>query len=136
MKPMLIVVFALTLVQSVWAATPAVAVQEIAVVRTWGELAAQPEIELADGLTVRFGIQADEQAVYDGVLVYCLVNDASKVQTPNAPEVLGPLAVKVGEPGAEELLAASVMHALLQFPVGEALYVHGEWRWDARACTR
>jgi hypothetical protein len=65
----------------------------LAVVRTWGELRAQPAIVPRDGGTVRLGIESATCAKGSGILIYGLLNDCTDCES-GVPGRLGPFSVE------------------------------------------
>lgn len=81
---------------------PAPPAAEIAVVKTWDDLAERPPIQLPEGPTVRVGVEANTITPNGGVLVYLLL-EGDKWARGGHRGVLGPLKIEVETEQKREL---------------------------------
>ena len=66
--------------------------------KTFGELAAQPVIDLGDGVKVRVGIESRSISVGSGVMIYCLTEGYEPAMKWEGDDRVGPVRVKVVDP--------------------------------------
>jgi len=90
------------------------AAASLPVVRTWGDLLDQPMIALADGSTIRLGIEARSAPRLSSVFVYCLTQDAKPIRRTTEVPTLGPMAVDVRAPDPKQVEPAKINEQLAE----------------------
>jgi len=72
-------------------------------VKTWGELRKQPAIEVGNGVSVRFGIEAAECGLAEGVFVYCLTDGYAPPASWHEHDRFGPLYIVLSDGDGKQL---------------------------------
>jgi hypothetical protein len=80
----------------------------LALVRTWGDLLEQPTITLADGSTVRLGMEARSAPRLSSVFIYCLTQDGKPLRQTIEGSTLGPITVEVLLPNPKREATAKI----------------------------
>lgn len=97
---------------------------ELAVVKTWAELLKQPPIEVADGVSVRLGIEKKTWPRWSGVLVYCYCDRLPKRSLESDSRAsLGPVRIQLRAKRPDERAIAVRLSASARLPHGKLLFV-------------
>ena len=80
----------------------------IPVVKTWGEFADQPPIDLGNGTKIRLGVEANECAVGGAVALYCLTEGYVPAGSWEGRDRFGPVRAKIARVGAKSVEALAV----------------------------
>jgi hypothetical protein len=86
---------------------------KIAVVKTWKELRAQPEIHIGGGVTVRLGVETLRCPRLSGVMIYCVAENYDQAwQAPDPDEQLGPVQIRIEARGALKAMVAKAVQKI------------------------
>ena len=79
-----------------------VAVPVVAAVRGWGDLLAQPVIDLGGGVRVRLGLESATGAASSSMLLYCLAEGFTAPNSGSGEDHLGPVRISLAVDGVWE----------------------------------